>query len=96
MFNADNLCHHSHSQSLKIKKRTPKTVTQTLLNLNSNLTQTRLDDRHPTKTRLTLNDAVISFMVYIIRDFSFGLSSYWILLNDFRWLVIKSSFGLVR
>ena len=35
-------------------------------------------------------------MVYIIRDFSFGLSSYWILLNDFRWLVIKSSFGLVK
>ena len=42
MFNADNFCHHSHSQSLKIKKTTPKTVTQTLLNLNSNLTQTRL------------------------------------------------------
>ena len=42
MFNVDNLCHHSHSQSLKIKKTTPKTVAQTLLNLNSNLTQTRL------------------------------------------------------
>ena len=31
-------------------------------------------------------------MVYIIRDFSFGLSSYWILLNDFRWACYKVVF----